>query len=77
MRKEASGMTEQEKKIVKLLNHPTYTVEYLEEWTNRNDNVFANAPAALAAMGANGFMLAVSAMAKCKDIKIIENDMIP
>ena len=48
-------MTDREKEIVKGLNHSLYTVEYLEEWINRNDNVFVNAPAALQAMSAKGY----------------------
>ena len=30
-------MTDREKEIVKGLNHSLYTVEYLEEWINRNE----------------------------------------
>ena len=56
-------MTDREKDIVKRLNHSLYTVEYLEEWVNRNDNVFVNAPAALQAMGAKGYYEAVKRMA--------------
>ena len=57
-------MTDKEKKIIKKLNHSLYTVEFLEEWLTRNDNVFVNAPAALQAMGAKGFYEAVKAMAE-------------
>lgn len=57
-------MTEQEKKIIDELNHPLYTSEFVEEWANRNDNVFTNAPAALQAMGAKGFLTAVEIMAR-------------
>lgn len=56
-------MTEREKEIVKKLDHSLYTVEFLEEWINRNDNVFTNAPAALQAMGAKGYYEAVKSMA--------------
>lgn len=56
-------MTDKEKEIVKELNHPLYTVEFLEEWKDREDNVFVNAPAALQAMGANGYYDAVKQMA--------------
>lgn len=58
-------MTDKEKEIVKELNHPLYTVEFLEEWKDRDDNVFVNAPAALQAMGATGFYEAVK--------RIVEN----
>lgn len=57
-------MTDNEKRIVMGLNHPLYTVEFLEEWINRDDNVFVNAPAALQAMGAAGFYEAVKQIAK-------------
>ena len=57
-------MTDKEKKVVREINHPLYTVEFLEEWINRNDNVFINAPAALQAMGAKGFYAAVEMLAK-------------
>lgn len=57
-------LTENEKRIVRELNDPTYTVEYLEEWINRNDNVQINAVAALSAMGAKGYYAAVKRMAK-------------
>ncbi len=56
-------MTDKEKGIVKSLNHSLYTVEYLEEWVNRNENIFVNAPAALRAMSAKGYYEAVKRMA--------------
>ena len=56
-------MTDREKDIIKDLNHSLYTVEYLEEGVNRNDNVFVNAPAALQAMSAKGYYEAVKRMA--------------
>lgn len=55
-------MTEREKEIVRRLMRPVYTVDYLEEWLKREDNVFANPIAALSAMGAKGFYSAVQAM---------------
>lgn len=55
-------LTEEEKRIIRKLNHPTYTVEWVEEWVDRNDNVFTNALAALQAMGANGFYTAVRSL---------------
>lgn len=57
-------MTDTEKRVVREIGHPIYTVEYLEEWINRNENVFINAPAALLAMGAKGFYEAVEILAK-------------
>ena len=58
------ALTEYEKKIVRELNDPTYTVEYLEQWINRDDNVQVNAVAALSAMGAKGYYAAVKRMAE-------------
>ena len=55
-------MTDREKEVVRELNHPLYTVDFLEEWKDRKDNVFTNAPAALQAMGAHGFYEAVKQM---------------
>ncbi|WP_147615090.1 hypothetical protein [Treponema pectinovorum] len=57
-------MDEREKEIVKKIVHPLYTVEYLENWIKRNDNVFTNAPAALEACTAKGFYAAVRLIAK-------------
>ena len=56
-------MTDKEKTIVEKLNDPVYTVDYLETWLNRNDNVFINAPAALQEMGVKGFYTAVQRIA--------------
>lgn len=52
-------LTEAEKKIIAKLNHPLYTAEFIEEWINRDDNVFINALATLQAMGAKGYYSAV------------------
>jgi len=57
-------MTDREKEIIKQLNHTIYTVEFMEEWLNRNDNVLINAPSALQSMGAKGYYEAVKQMAK-------------
>lgn len=62
--KEVKAISEQEKIIIKKLNHPLYTVEFLQEWINRNDDVFANAPSALQACSAKGFYEAVKYMTK-------------
>lgn len=52
-------MTDLEKEIVNELNHPLYTVDFLEMWIGRKDSVFVNAPAALQTMGAEGYYEAV------------------
>lgn len=62
MSMEKITITEKQKEIIQRLNDPHYTVEILQEWVNRNDNVFVNAPAALEAMGAKGFFAAVRAI---------------
>lgn len=55
-------ITDAEKEMISKLNHPLYTVEFLEHWVNRNDNPMINAPAALQAMGAKGYLDAVQQM---------------
>ena len=57
-------LTDEEKRIVKELNHQLYTVEFLEEWINRDDNVFIDTPAVLQTMMASGYDEAVKMMAK-------------
>lgn len=56
-------LTEQEKQIIDELNDKLYTVEFVEEWINRDDNVIINPFAALQAMGAKGYHQAVKRMA--------------
>lgn len=68
-RERGIAMTDREKAIVRELNHPLYTVEFLDEWKDREDNIFSNAPAALQAMGANGFYAAVKKMAENQENK--------
>lgn len=41
-----------------------FDVDYLEEWINRDDNVFSNAPSALIAAEARGFYRAVRLQAQ-------------
>ena len=60
-------ITEKQEAIIRRLNDPLYTVEFLKEWVNRNDNVFINAPAALQAMGVSGFFAAVRAIERVKE----------
>ena len=57
-------ISEKQKEIIKRLNHSLHTAEFLQEWLNRRDNVFVNAPAALQAMGASGFYDAVKQIEK-------------
>lgn len=55
--------------IIEKLDHPLYTMEFLEEWVGRNDNVMVNAPAALQAMGANGYYEAIKLIAERRQEK--------
>lgn len=63
-------LTDTERRLVEQLNHSVYTVDYLEEWINRNDNVYLNAPSALNAMGAKGFYSAVKMMAEKSGVSV-------
>ena len=60
-------LTEQEKQIIDELNDKLYTVEFVEEWINRNDNVMINPIAALQAMGAKGYHQAVKRMTALRE----------
>lgn len=62
-------LSEQEKNIIEMLGNKLYTVEFIEHWINRNDNVAVNAPSALQAMGAKGYYTAVQQIASCMDNK--------
>ena len=55
-------ITDKEKELITKLGDPYYTVSNIEKWINRNDNVFANAPAALQAMGIKGYYEAMKRM---------------
>ena len=61
-------ISDKQKQIIRRLDHKLYTVEFLEEWLNRSDSVFVNAPAALQAMGADGFFAAVKMIEKLEVI---------
>lgn len=60
-------LTELEKQIITELGDLLYTVEFVESWINREDNVLANPIAALQAMGANGYYQAVKLMAALRE----------
>ena len=60
-------LTELEKQIITELNDKLYTVEFVEEWINRDDNVLVNSIAALHAMCANGYYQAVKRMAALRE----------
>lgn len=61
-------ISDKQKEIIRKLDHKLYTVEFLEQWLNRSDSVFVNAPAALQAMGADGFFAAVKMIEKLEVI---------
>ncbi len=60
----ATKLTEEERFIVNTIGHSIYTVNYLETWIGRKDNVNTNAAAALLTMGASGFYTAVKELAR-------------
>lgn len=51
-----------QKRLVENLGDETYTVAYIEEWMNRQDDVISNAPAALTSMGVHGYLRAIKNM---------------
>lgn len=64
-------LTPEEKEIIKQINHPIYTPEYCEGYTEMEvANVFTNAPLALIQMGVKGFVACVRAI---RNSKIINN----
>ena len=67
--------TEREKHLIEILDHPIYTVPFLEKWVNRTDNMITNAPSALQIMGARGYYQAVKRLAILLrgDIRICRN----
>ena len=60
-------LSEQEKSIIEMLGNKLYTVEFVEHWINRDDNVAVNAPSALQSMGAKGYYTAVQQIASYMD----------
>lgn len=52
-------LTDSQKKIVEALGDKLFTVDFIEEYYGRNDNVMINAPAALQECEVEGFMRAV------------------
>lgn len=53
-----------QRKIIEAIGSDLYTVKFCEEWKERRDNVFSNAPAALQGMAVSGFLAAVYAIEK-------------
>lgn len=60
-------LNDRQKNKVKELGHSLYTVEYIEAWIDRKDNVAMNALAALNAMAVTGFMRAVDSIIALED----------
>ena len=60
-----SALTDTERWVIKLLNDPLYTVDFIEEWLSSEPaDIFINAPVALQKMGVNGFLTAVRRLAQ-------------
>jgi len=62
-------LTPNQRAIIERLNHPLFTVEFIEEWLKSDTDVYTNAPAFLSAIGAltfsaYGFYTAVKAIEK-------------
>lgn len=58
-----------------MLKDPLYTIEFLENWINRDDTVLSNAPAALQAVGAKSYYRAIQQIAKrCREGKVDFHD---
>ncbi len=57
-------MSDKEREIITQFRHPVFTVEYLEEWTNRNDSVCLSPVSALQIAEAKGFYEAVKLLAR-------------
>ena len=57
-------VTETQKAIIRKLADSIHTVEYIEEWINKKDNINVNPFSALMAMSAKGFYQAVLCMEK-------------
>lgn len=57
-------LTEIEKQIINELDHPLYTVDFIEKWINQESDVLINAVAALMIMGVHGYYEAVHRMAE-------------
>lgn len=54
------GLSNREKELIQMLNHPEFTVEYIEDWVkNPPDNVYDDAAIALYKGRVEGFLAAV------------------
>ena len=66
-RVENLNLSQREIEIIEILGHQLFTVDYLIKWLTRKDNVFVNAPAALEAMGAQGYYSAVKQLSELQN----------
>lgn len=57
-------LTELEKQIISELDHPLYTVEFIEDCINRKPDVLINSVFALLVMRVQGYYIAVHRMAE-------------
>ncbi len=65
-------LTEDEKRVIENLGDSLYTVEYVEDWLNFNEDVFTNTVGALNCASVKGFLVAVDCIVK--NSKMIESE---
>lgn len=62
-------LTRKERMCIEELGDSIYTPKFIEEFVNRDENVFNNAPVALQIMGCDGYLKAVRNMLKLRKTK--------
>lgn len=67
MERKKIEITEVEKDMINRLAHPLYTVGFLEEWLNRDEDVREGTMGALPAMSAKGYYEGVRWMVKYEE----------
>ena len=60
-------LTDRERVIIEKLDHPLYTVDYLEQWTDGDYNPLTHALEALRSAKAKGYLEAVQAVIAAED----------
>lgn len=70
------NLSQTEKDLINRMNHPMYTVSFIESWLNRPPaNVYSNAPTALQQCMVEGFMEAVKTMAALEGRELLMDDL--
>ena len=64
MKNKVIKLTEREKQLINELDHPLYTVDFIQTWINWADNVMAHPVFALQSMRTKGYYEAVHQMAE-------------